>query len=150
MSEIRPIKWLQHVIKMTSQVVTADGELEILEIRSYSRGYHAYTDTWTPVVGETLQVKREPTNVRDVNAVSLYKEGTIIVGHVPRNLAPRLSAFLRRDVNKAYDEVTGEKLNRGAGYGLEIPCIYRLYGPKAYIFDKMKQLVDSLLAAGHL
>ena len=55
MSEIRPITWLQHVIKMTSQVVTADGELEILEIRSYSRGYHAYADTWTPVVGETLQ-----------------------------------------------------------------------------------------------
>ena len=40
----------------------------------------------------------------------------------------------------------GEKVNRGAGYGLEIPCVYRLYGPKVYI-DRMKQLTDSLRAA---
>ena len=35
-------------------------------------------------------------------------------------------------------------VNRGAGYGLEIPCIlYHLYGPKPYI-DEMKELVDSV------
>ena len=38
------------------------------------------------------------------------------------------------------------KVNRGAGYGLEIPCVYRLYGPKVYT-DRMKQLTDSLRAA---
>ena len=52
--------------------------------------------------------------------------------------------LLRRDVNKA--EVTGQKANRGAGYGLEIPCTYRLYGPPAYI-NKMKELVESLAAS---
>ena len=36
----------------------------------------------------------------------------------------------RRDVNKAF--VTGGKVNRGAGYGLEIPCVYQFYGPKPY------------------
>ena len=46
-------------------------------------------------------------------------------------------------------EVTGAKVNRGAGYGLEIPCIYRLYGPSIYI-NRMKELVDTLVAAGHL
>ena len=35
-----------------------------------------------------------------------------------------MSRFLKRDVNIAYAKVTGEKINRGAGYGLEIPCIY--------------------------
>ena len=30
-------------------------------------------------------------------------------------------------------EVTG---SRGPGYGLEIPCIYRLYGPKPYTDSK--------------
>ena len=37
--------------------------------------------------------------------------------------------------HKAAVEVTGEKLNRGTGYGLEIPCIYHLYGPDATLND---------------
>ena len=80
--------------------------------------------------------KREPTNLKDQYAVAVYKDATV-VGHVPYNLAPWLSQFLLRDVNKAFAEVTGQKLNRG--YGLEVPCIhvYRLYGPKVYI-DKIK------------
>ena len=44
------------------------------------------------------------------------------VGHVPYNLAPSISLFLERDINKALAKVIGEKVNRGAGYGLEIPC----------------------------
>ena len=59
------------------------------------------------------------------------------------------SQFLQRDVNKAFAEVTGGKVNRGGGYGLEVPCVYRLYGPKAYI-EKMKELADSLRKAGLL
>ena len=46
-----------------------------------------------------------------------------------------------------FAEVTAEKVNRGAGYGLEIPFVYRLYGPKIYI-DKMRELVKSLKTAG--
>ena len=42
-----------------------------------------------------------------------------LVGHVPCNLAPIISLFLKRDANKA---LVGVKVNRGAGYGLEIPC----------------------------
>ena len=72
---------------------------------------------------------------------------TTIIGHVPYNLAPYLSRFLARDVNKAFAEVTGEKVNRRAGYGLEIPCVYRLYGPKAYV-DKMKVITDSMMSSG--
>ena len=46
-----------------------------------------------------------------------------VVGHVPFNLALIISLFLRRDVNKAFVRVTGGKVNRGAGYGLEIVCL---------------------------
>ena len=45
--------------------------------------------------------------------------------------------------DKAFEEITGAKVNRGAGYGLEVPCVYRLYGPNIYV-DKMKALVESL------
>ena len=40
-------------------------------------------------------------------------------------------------------DVTGQKINRGASYGLEVPCVYRLYGPKVYI-QRMNELVAML------
>ena len=82
----------------------------------------------------------------DRNAVAVMKEGQV-VGHVPYNLAPIVSLFLRRDVNKAFARVTGEKINQGAGYGLEIPCVYQFYGPKAYI-DKLREVSDALKSSG--
>ena len=54
-----------------------------------------------------------------------------------------LQKFLRREVTKAFVRVTGGKVNRGAGYGLEIPCVYQFYGPKPYI-DKLREVIDSL------
>ena len=35
--------------------------------------------------------------------------------------------------NKGTVEVTGAVVNRGAGYGMEVPCKYRLYGIRAYV-----------------
>ena len=55
-------------------------------------------------------------NSHNVNAVAVYRD--VIVGHILFNLAPRLSAFLRRDVNKVFAEVAGAKVNRGEDYGL--------------------------------
>ena len=98
--------------------------------------------------GESLLVKREPTKAKDPNAVAVYKDISI-VGHVPYNLARSISCFLRRDVNKAFAEITGEKVNRGAGYGLEVPCKYRLFGPKLYI-EKSQEIVDTLVSNGLL
>ena len=49
---------------------------------------------------------------------------TEIVGHIPYYLAPRMSAFFMRE-NKVTAEITGAKVNRGAGYGLEVLCVYR-------------------------
>ena len=58
-----------------------------------------------------------------------------------------MSEFFMRE-NKAFAEITGAKVNRGAGYGLEVPCVYCLYGSNVFV-DKMKELVESLLANGH-
>ena len=101
---------------MASQVVCET--LEVLHISSYIRGYHAYMDMWRSVQDEMLILKREPTNVADKNAVAVLKEDQV-VGHVPFNLAPSISLFLKRDINKAFTKVVGERVNRGAGYGLD-------------------------------
>ena len=59
-------------------------------------------------------MNRETNNSHYVNAVAVYRED-VIVGYIPFNLAPRLSAFLRRDVNKVFAEVEGTKVNKAAG-----------------------------------
>ena len=49
-------------------------------------------EIWTPVMGEILVVKIEPMNRHDIYAMAIYRD-TEIVGHVPYNLAPIMSAF---------------------------------------------------------
>ena len=83
-------------------------------------------------------------NATDKLAVAVIKNGNV-VGHVAYNLAPTLSQFLKRDFNKAMAEVTGDRVNRGAGYELEVTCIYRLFGPSAYL-DKVTEVLRDLHA----
>ena len=116
------------------------GDLQVLQFNSYIRGYHAYMDSWTPVLNEELILKREPNNDKDRDAVAVMKEEAM-VGYVPFNLSHLISAFLRRNTNIGFAKVVGGKVNRGAGYGLEIPCVYSLYGPQPYI-EKLKELVQ--------
>ena len=71
---------------------------------------HLLEDIWTPVEDEILRLIPEPTNSVDRNAVAVMKEGQI-VGHVPFNLPPIISLFLRRDANKAFARVTGGNVN---------------------------------------
>ena len=51
----------------------------------------------------------------------------------------------------AFAEVANRTENQqyGSGYGLEVPCVYRLYGPKVYI-QRINVLVSSLGRAGLL
>ena len=88
-----------------------------------------------------LLLKREPENTEDKFAVAVIKSGTV-VGHVPKTLAPVISQFLKRDCNKGVVNITGTRINRGGGFGLEAPCIFRLYGPEAYL-RRLKEIVDA-------
>ena len=127
--------------EMASQVIGgAVSQLQVLEIYSCLRGYHAYMEIWTPVMGV---VKIEPTNRHDTHSVAIYRDAEI-VGHVPYNLAPRMSAFFMRE-NKVFAGITGANVNREARYGLEVPCVNHIYGPNVYV-DKMKAFIEFLLA----
>ena len=99
-------------------------------------------DKWEYEVGEVLPLRREPDNEVDVNSVAIMKDEEI-VGHVPFNLTRLISQFLQRDVNVGFVEVTGERVNRGTGYGIELPCKYCLYGSEPYI-NKLKELIAPL------
>lgn len=114
---------------MASEVVA--GHLSFLELRSFIRGY-----MYTKMCGNLkLQLEREPTNIKVPIAVAVMLRPTV-VGHMSNNIAPMVSHFLKRSVNRGTVEVAGAAANQGGKYGLKIPCQYRFYGTKTYI-DKL-------------
>ena len=78
------------------------------------------TSVWTPRIGEILLLRRQRDNLHDPFAVGVMKESTL-VGHVP--LSNR-KCILSKVACSGFCEVTGNRVNRGAGFGLEVPCIY--------------------------
>ena len=124
--------------------ITSAADHAAVEIVSFVRGFHEYKDIWRPSVGEILELKREPTNAKDVLAVCIQKDG-VVVGHMPRNLAPLVLYFLDRPLNTGLVEINGVPLKRGARMGMKVPCIYRLVGPEMYakrLFRKTWTLSD--------
>ena len=95
---------------------------------SFVRGYHAYIDSWDPKVGhENLELMPEEDNEHDDFAVAIKFEDRI-VGHVPKNLSKIMNRFTKIASCSLRCKVTGKRVNRGAGYGLEIPVVYELIG----------------------
>ena len=119
--------------------MASGGPFASTEIESFIRGFHDYRHVWQPEIGESLIFKNEPSNAKDRLAVSVQKEGQV-VGHVPRNLAPLLFYFLNREANKGFVKVKARAVNRGAGMGMEVPCVYTLCGSVAFI----KRLEDTI------
>ena len=89
----------------------------------FVRGYHEYQYEWQPTVREVLVLKRR-TTIKDSLAVCIEEKGQV-VSCVPRNLA-LLIFFLLKDVNK------------GAGMGMRVPCIYHLFGPMKRLKEVIK------------
>ena len=103
--------------------------MESFEFASYVRGYHAYQSKWTPCDGEVLRCFREPDNTEDKEAVAVKKEPHLdVLGHLPSYFNKFVFRFLRRSTNSACLTVTGKPVNRGAGLGMEVPCIYEFRG----------------------
>ena len=88
-------------------------KVDTYTLHSYVRGYHAYMNIWNPKLGDNdVEVKHEVNNEHDKSAIAIFRSKRI-VGHVPKNLMRRV--------------------NRGGGYGLEIPVKYTFLGPNKAI-----------------
>ena len=57
-------------IKMAA-VAVANVEIVKFELIHYICGYHDYIDIWTPYIGETLSLHREPDNSKDLYAFAV-------------------------------------------------------------------------------
>jgi hypothetical protein len=78
---------------------------ETCKVESFIYGYHEYMDIWGPKTGEEYELKREPENKKDADAVAIVipakenqprvstshpntcDETVIVVGHIPKNMA---------------------------------------------------------------
>ena len=45
-----------------------------IETESVIKGYHAYTNDWTPILGENISARPEPENEIDKHAVAVTKD----------------------------------------------------------------------------
>ena len=132
-----------------------------ITVHSFIRGYHVYKDetTWVPEIGEQRRLKREPLNEKDGNAVAVVRplsknlteaehpntasKEDEIVGHIPLQMSQYVSKFLKRRTNNGKAIITGKRVNRGAGCGLEIPCMYIFYGDNDISIPWLKEKIES-------
>ena len=117
-----------------SQPATAGpAATDVAKIWSFVRSVHTYNDKWET----SLCLQRQAENSYTQFAVAVEEWNSS--RPVARRLAPIFCLFLKRK-GVCGDHGRKLKMNRGAGLGVEAPCVYRLYGPVAYI-ERTKQLM---------
>ena len=101
------------------------------ETESVIKGYHAYMNDWTRILGENLSSRPEPENEIDKYAVAVSKDAWVI-GHLKKGKD--------NPVNTASITVTGKRVNFADGQGLQIPCTILFKGEEQYIEVLKKRL----------
>ena len=92
---------------------------------------------------------RETDNPHDNYAVSIIRN-SYAVGHVPLGLSKTFSNFLSLPVSTMLCIVTGKRLNRGAGLGLEKLVMYQVRGHKKALHWLEKTITKIVLHADDL
>ena len=110
-------------------------------------GFHVYQIVCSPIIGEDeLECRQKKENEEDESAIGVYGydlHRETLVGYIPRNISKFVYTFLQLRNSKLYCRVTGNRLNRDAEYGLEIPVTYRLsVHEKAIQWMKSKMYED--------
>ena len=120
--------------------------LASFRVKSFIRGYHVYKEDWEPELNEEQELNKEdphavavarpfprppknndpgqaPCSSAEVHP-STVQTNEEVIGHIPLRMASCVGKFSKRRTNRGKVVVTGKPVNRGAGYGLEIPCEY--------------------------
>ena len=96
------------------------------ETESVIKGYHAYMNDWTPILGENLSTRSEPENEIDKYAVAITKDARVI-GHLKKGKTGRYAKtvfyFLRANLmNTISITVTGKGLTLEMGKACKFPA----------------------------
>ena len=96
--------------------------------------------------GEVLDLIHKPNNEHDKNAIAMIKDNDV-AGHVPRALASTkqgtgiIRHFFTKKGSKGQVQVVGKAVNRGGGYEMEIPCVYKFTGQPRNV-DMLKKILE--------
>ena len=93
-----------------------------------------FSSSWvtSPSMLLVVEIKHEVNNEHDKLAIAI-SHSKRIVGHVPKNVSKFFYQFLSLRNCAISCEVTSKRVNRGGGYGLEIPVRYTFLGPNKAI-----------------
>lgn len=82
-------------------------------------------------VSDTMARKQEFSNTKPLKHPNEFDSGhEEVVEHLPKLMTLHVTRFLKRQTNSGKVTVAGKRVNRGAGYGLELPCEYFFSGDK--------------------
>ena len=98
-------------------------------------------DVRRPIINGYLATEVEPRNNYDRFAVAVLKEGRI-VGHTPKELSKYRTVVLLSGERITW-EATGKHENKIRS-GLDVPCIYRIKGPK-YMVKNVELFINEHL-----
>lgn len=143
---------MQSLLCWPEEKITAGKESTnetVLEVNSFIGRYHEYQEIWTPEIGDEYELKREPLDTVDHNAVAIVHKreggrsgrkcihqnelnGETVLEHVPwdRAYSPIACKISQEAKKQRKSCCERQACNRGAGYGLEIPCEYCFTGDK--------------------
>ena len=124
----------------------------VFKCSSYSTGYHAYKEIWNPFVGDdSLICEPEESNKHDKYTVAIVFNDCLlkkVVGHVPLYWSKLAFKFLQFQNHSIRVAVTGKRVNRGAGLGIEILVDYFFYGESRVVawlknsIEKLDRCID--------
>ena len=125
-------------------------EFSSYTINTFSRGYHEYMSVWIPQIGDdSLFCRRELSNEYDEYAAAIvavdYFKREEVVGHLPLFLSKTLNTFLRLPGSYASCKVTGTRINRGIGVGLEIPIEITFVGKETATEKKALHRINMMI-----
>ena len=111
-------------------LIIVNNDTGIFQLESYVRGYHVYMNIWNATINDYLQCKIEENNQLDPSAVALLHDNCLeekVVGNGPIHLSKIFHRFLKLPFCSILAFVTGKRVNRSAGDGLEISADYKFF-----------------------
>ena len=134
---------LQLIISSENLPIILDPDLERCYFNSYSRGYHTYMNIWISLIGdESLIYRKEKGNEYDPHAVAITRNN-VVVGRVAQIICDHFWKFISLPRTSIRSRVLGKRVNRGAGYGLQIPICFIFQGHVKGIAWIKKEIEDA-------
>ena len=110
-----------------------ESEVDSFTVESVSGGYHIYEKVWSSVIEEVLVCQRDTQNHHGPFAIATCK-GTIVVGHIPRQISAICYVFLGKPGASITCSVAGSHGYNKVASELKFvssstPCILHKLGP---------------------